>query len=108
MIEKIYYNNWVTEELKIKIPKINDNQIKEDLFYMKMSFKLKEWWFIEEDLEGLNTKYFNEIGPIVSAMDYENISDAEIINMIDEIEDISKIDKRLIYILIFGYYKNLE
>ena len=105
MWEKFIYNNWVDEELDIIKPKVNIEQTKEDLFVLKMLTKLQWEGFSYEEVLDLNEKYFDELWPIISALDYEWISWEEALRMVDNLNNIKDIDKLLIKFLLIYYYK---
>ena len=104
MWEKLNYNNWITEKLDIVIPDINKKQTKEDLYTLKMLYKIKWEWLKYEEIMELIEKYTEQISPIISALDYEQISNKEVIEMIDDLENISDIDRLVIYFLMFSYF----
>jgi hypothetical protein len=108
MWEKFIYRNWVDEKLDIIHPIVNKEKTKEDLYTLKMLTKLQWEWFNYEEILELNDKYFEELGPIVSALDYDWISASEAIEMVENIENIKEIDRLLIKFLLIYYYKIWE
>jgi len=105
MWEKFIYNNWIDEKLDIIEPKFDINQTKEDLFTLKMLNKLYWEGFTYEEVLELNERYFDELWPIISALDYDGISWEEALKMVDGLEDVKDIDKLLIRFLLIYYYK---
>jgi len=104
MWEKLNYNNWITEKLDIVVPDINKEQTKEDLYTLKMLYKIKWEWLKYEEIMELTEKYTEQISPIISAIDYEWITDNEVKKIIYELKDISEIDRLIIYFLMFSYF----
>jgi len=105
MWEKLNYNNWVTEELKVKDIKLENENTKNDLYTLRMLMKLNWEGFSYKDISELNKKYFNEMAPIISALDYDWISWEEAFEMVDKLENIREIDKVLIKFLLSVYYE---
>ncbi len=104
MWEKFIYRNWIDEQLDIVKPIVNNEQTKEDLFTLKMLNKLQWEGFTYEEVIELNKKYFDELWPIISALDYDWISSSQALEMVQDIENINDIDKILIKFLLIYYY----
>ncbi len=104
MWEKLNYNNWITEKLDIVVPDINKEQTKEDLYTLKILYKIKWEGLTYEEIMELTEKYTEQISPIISAIDYEWISDNEVKKIIYELKGISEIDRLIIYFLMFSYF----
>ena len=113
----INYTNWVTEKLEIwnidlenKNTK-NDLKIlkellvkeKDNLEWMEILKKIEEGITYDEIME-LVDKYREKISPIISAIDYEWISNEEVAEWVINLEDTSNIDKRIIYFLMFWFF----
>jgi len=105
MWEKLNYNNWVIEKLNVIDVNLDKENTKNDLYTLKMLMKLGSEGFSYEEILELDKKYFNELWPIISALDYDWISWEEAFEMVDKLENIREIDKVLIKFLLSVYYE---